>query len=229
MWYNIRAQSDVSLCIESDILNLASDADIRQQQAGDSTMNNHVGIAREKALKQQDAAKKESEQGGIIIIKAIYGVMNDNHQWVSQRNERDKTTRPCALDATVQLQFWVNNGSLRMPLTSKKNLLSFRNVLDCVDEAEWMYGNSFTKSDEDSNVIQSNMFQKAYQSCQRQWNEEEPEPTKSRRNLDVVLSVRYKYKNAVYDVTFLGTEDIELPSSRSKVVLEPFKSHNSYE
>ena len=212
-------------CIENDILNSAGDADIRQQQAEDSMMDHHVGIAREKALKQRDAmkkqaissAKKESEQGGLVIIKAIYGVMNDNHQWVSKRNERDETTRLCALDATVQLQFWVNNGSLLLPATSKKNMLGFYNVLDYVDKAEWMYGNSFRKSDKESDVIQSNIFQKAYQ----WWNGEEPEPTKSKRNLDVVLSVRYKYENTVYDVTFLDTEEAELPSSRSKVVLEP--------
>ena len=213
-------------CFRNDTLNSASDANIKQQQEEDRMMDHHDGIARVHALKQRDAmtkqainsARRESEQGGLVIIKAIYGVTNENQQWIARRNERDKNTRLFALDATVQLQFWVNNGSLRMPPISKKNMLGFYNILDCVNNSEWI-ADSLTTSGDDSDVIPSNIFQNAYQWCRRQWNEEEPEPTsESRRNLVVVLSVRYKYDNKVYDIIFLDAEEVELPNSRSKVV-----------
>ena len=179
-----------------------------------------LATARENALKQRDImkkqakkiAKKEEDNSGLVIVKAVYGVIdNENNQWVSQSISDNETSSPCTLDATVQLQFWVNDGKLRMPATSKKNMLGFYNVLDCINDEEWL------SEPPCSSFEQSGILQKVSRWYKQLWDEN-PDTTYTKRQLRVVLSIRYKWENNLYDVMFYDDEAVQLPSTRSKEV-----------
>ena len=167
-------------------------------------------------------AEKEEDHHGLVIKKAIYGVMdNESHQWILPRTNGDESFCTYALDATIQLQFWVSNGTLRMPAVSKKHMLGFYNVLDCVSDEDWISGRAPLPTDASMDPEEcSNIVQKVWQWSKRQWNGPPPK-AETLRDLVAVLSIRYKWEDKLFDVIFYDNEAIELPSSRAKeVVLE---------
>ncbi|KAL7478171.1 hypothetical protein ACHAW6_003947, partial [Cyclotella cf. meneghiniana] len=206
------------------------DVKMEQQQDEERWRVEHVAKACQDALKQRDSmekqarhiAEKEEDHHGLVIKKAIYGVMdNESHQWILPRTNGDESFCTYALDATIQLQFWVSNGTLRMPAVSKKHMLGFYNVLDCVSDEDWISGRAPLPTDASMDPEEcSNIVQKVCQWSKRQWNGPPPK-AETLRDLVAVLSIRYKWEDKLFDVIFYDNEAIELPSSRAKeVVLE---------
>lgn len=135
-----------------------------------------------------------------------------NGQWIRRR---DGTFKLCALDATIQLQFWVNDGRLRMPAVSKKNMLGFYDVLEYVSDEDWM-----SEMSSDTDEEQLSIWQRACLVLKQQLGVTS-KITGSRRDLRTVISIRYKWEDKTYDVMFLDDEAVQLPSSRSKEVVTP--------
>jgi hypothetical protein len=217
-------------CIdEKSIVDSIHNAEIIQQREERAMMAQQVTNAHQNALKQRDImekqarfiAKRESEQCGLVIVKAIYGVLDrETQQWISQGTSSDETLKPCVLDATIQLQFWVNNGSLHMPAVSKKHMLGFFNILECISENDWISQSCISSQDTNEQAEHKLTFlQKISRWYKRLWNEP-PDIARSQRDFQVVLSIRYKFDTRLYDVMFMDNEAVELPSTRSKVVLD---------
>ncbi|KAL3779075.1 hypothetical protein HJC23_003393 [Cyclotella cryptica] len=199
-----------------------------QQQDEELLREQHVAKACQDAFKQRNSmekqarhiAEKEGEHHGLVITKAIYGVMDtESHQWILPRTKGNESFCSCALDATIPLQFWVSNGTLRMPAVSKKHMLGFYNVLDCVSNEDWISDRAPLPSNANLNTgASSNVIQKMYQWCRNQLNGT-PKNSETWKDLVAVLSIRYKWEDKLFDAMFYDHEAVELPSSRAKEVI----------
>jgi hypothetical protein len=209
-------------CIDEDsILESMHETETRRQQEEKRWTEMHIANARENALKQRDVmekqakriAKDESDRGGLVIVKAVYGVMDGGtHKWIPRRNGNGVAPKLCALNATTQLQFWVNDGSLHMPAVSKKNMLGFYDVLACVRDEDRRLSDSDTS--EKTNQ-QLSFYQKAFSWFTKQWKES-PKLSDIHRDLRVVLFIQYKWEDKLYEVMFEDDEAVELPSPRAR-------------
>jgi hypothetical protein len=199
------------------------DRELTQHRDGERWKEQHLVKAQEDALKQKNSmhkqaeciAKREEDQRGLIIVKAVYGVMdNENREWVQKHSDSKQTSSSCTLDATVQLQFWVSDGRLHMPAASKKHMLGFYHVLDCLSDEDW---DSLTTNEELDLHKELNIVQKFLGMCKRQL--ERPSKQKGGlRDLRVILSIRYKWEDMLFDVMFDDDEAVELPSPRANEV-----------
>lgn len=90
--------------------------------------------AREEALRQSalmkrqasNAMKREKEQEGLVILNAVYGVMdNDTGEFIDVKS----SSKFHMMDATTQLQFWTDSSALHMAAVSKKHCLGFYDVM----------------------------------------------------------------------------------------------------
>jgi len=146
------------------------------------------------------ATKREEEQGGLVITKAIYGVMdNESRQWIQNRSSH-------TMNATTQLQFWVTNSSLHLPLISKKHMLGFYDLLAFVSEDEW----------EIKQTNQGNTRNSLF----KRWKETLVGTKQKKRDLRVVLSIQYKWNNKLYQVMYHDDEAVDLPSQHGEEVVE---------
>ena len=219
-------------CIdEESILGSSPNAEVRRQQEKIEMTARQVAFSRQSALKQRDVmekqsnriAKRESERGGLVIVKAIYGVMDSaTNEWVARRNVSNGMPKLYALDATTQLQFWVNDGSLHMPATSKKNMLGFYDIMASVSNEDWLpqtHAQPLVSTKNFDSAQQENIFKKLSHWCKQRWKK--PRDTKeiiaitrTRRDLKVVLSVQYKFGDELNEVSFLDNEAVELPQQK---------------
>lgn len=153
-------------------------------------------------------AKKEDERGGLVIVKALYGVMDSNtRQWIrccaGQRNGSEETDEIAwnTMDGTTQLQFWVTDSSLHLPQQSKRHMLGFFDVSAFISEDEWTI-------QQPTECITPSTYSRVLE-----WYKEKIWcKSKKTRDLIVVLSIRYKWRNKMYDVMFDDDEAVDLPS-----------------
>lgn len=173
-------------------------------------------------------AKKEEETGGLVIVKAVYGVMdNESRLWLSRRNRRGSedvlyVNNYYTMDATTQLQFWVANSALQLPALSKKHLLGFYDVMAYVGEDGWVA----VKDDDDRaefNQINSiRSVQTGFVQLMKKWwkgTHRFGYKTMKQRDLKVVLSIRFKLEDKLYDVIFDDEQAIELPCRFAQEVI----------
>jgi hypothetical protein len=153
-------------------------------------------------------AKKEGERVGLVIIKAIYGVMDSNtRQWIrcraGQRRETETTDEIVwnTMDVTTQLHFWITDSSLHLPHQSKRHMLGFYDVSAFISEDEW----TITQP---SQCITHSAFGRVFEWCKEKLRFK----SKKSRDLMVVLSIRYKWRDKMYDVMFNDDEAVDLPS-----------------
>lgn len=128
---------------------------------------------------------KELQSDGLVILKATY--------WLE--HQRKLETEIHAMDATVQLQFWVANGKLYLPAAvPKSSLLGFYDLK--------------TELKVESNGIKGN------------WSDWIKRPNKnSNPNLQPTepqLTIRYTYKGYTYEITVSEKEELNLPSTRAR-------------
>lgn len=152
--------------------------------------------------------KKEDERGGLVIVKALYGVMDSNtRQWIrcsaGQRRGAENTDEYVLnkMDVATQLQFWVTDSSLHLPQQSKRHLLGFYNVSAFISEDEW------TIQQSTECIIPS-----TYSRVLEWYKEKIWFKSRKTKDLIVVLSIRYKYRNKMYDVMFYDDESVDSPS-----------------
>jgi len=161
-------------------------------------------------------AKKEDERGGLVIVKALYGVMDSNtRQWIrccaGQRNGAEKTDENVwnTMDGTTQLQFWVTDSSLHLPQQSKRHMLGFYDVSAFISEDEWTI-----------QQLTECITPSTYYSRVLEWYKETIwYRSKKTRDLIVVLSIRYKWRNKMYDVMFYDDEAVDLPCPLNRFTL----------
>jgi hypothetical protein len=153
-------------------------------------------------------AKKEDEQGGLVIVKAIYGVMDSNtRQWIQcradQRRETETTNEIVwnTMDATTHMQFWVTDSSLHLPQQSKRHMLGFYDVSAFISEDDWTVP-------QPSQCITHSAFGRVFEWCKEKLRFK----SKKSRDIIVVLSIRYKWRDKMYDVMFNDDEAVDLPS-----------------
>jgi len=161
--------------------------------------------------KQANAAtKREEEQGGLVIVKAVYGVMdNTSRQWIQYRDTKTNKMMNHTMKATTQLQFWVINSSLHLPAVSKKHMLGFFDLLAFVSDDEWEM--QPTNQKEGNTRIHS---------FQEWWKEMLVGTKQKRRDLVVVLSIQYKWNNKLYQVMYHDNEAVDLPSQHAEEIVE---------
>ena len=158
-------------------------------------------------LMQQQAkavTEREEKGGGLVIVKAIYGVL-DNASQKRKNTDNNATVDNLThtMDATTQLQFWVVDSSLHLPAISKKHMLGFYDPIKFVGEDEWMISDEVEDSDKRDYSFGQSI---------RKWWDHKLWESKKTRDLVVVLSIRYKLDEVMYEVMFNDDEAVELPS-----------------
>ena len=154
------------------------------------------------------ATKREEDQGGLVIVKAIYGVMdNESRQWIQYRDTKTDKMMSHTMNVTTQLQFWVVNSSLHLPAVSKKHMLGFYDLLAYVSEDEWEIQQTIQKGN-----TRNSLF------CW--WKEKLTATKQKRRDLVVVLTIQYKWNNKLYQVMYHDDEAVDLPSQYGEEVVE---------
>lgn len=124
----------------------------------------------------------EEQRHGLVILKAIYFV-----------EEGD------SIDITTALMFWVMNGQLHLPSTTKSSMLGFYDVRRemPIEDVEIGY----------------------MAACWRLWNRlwfgEPKEVPPSSEILKPRLTVRYRHEGNLYEITILDDEALSLPSPRA--------------
>ena len=234
-------------CVGASTTTQACAAVARENSGGSNDTGDELWLAeqlskaREDALRQvnlmirqaQSTTKNEEAIGGLVIIKAVYGVMDSaSRQWLSRSKRRMKeddedihnnlpTRDTYTMDATTQLQFWVANSTLHLPKLSKKHLLGFYDVLAYIGDDGWVEIEEDDREDTlpHCNTITSasTVFTRLLERC---WNWFWCE-TKGQRDLKVVLSIRYKFENRMYDVLFDDKQAVELPCRFAQEVQIP--------
>ncbi|KAL7531334.1 hypothetical protein ACHAXR_006594 [Thalassiosira sp. AJA248-18] len=174
-------------------------------------------------MRQANATtKREQEQGGLVIVKAVYGVMdNQSCQWVrrtekSAENINVDTQQEHVMDATTQLQFWVSDSSLNLPAVSKKHMLGFYDILSYVSKDDWtMHQTPLNKQGGGEGKNRSN---NSFTFSLAKWWKGKMRADEEDRKLVVVLSVRYKWDDKLYDMMFYDDEAVDLPSQFAQEV-----------
>ena len=182
-----------------------------QQQHQLFKVQEHIARQVNLMAKQAKAVtKREEDQGGLVIIKAIYGVMdNTSRRWIQYRDTKTNKMVNHTMKATTQLQFWVTNSSLHLPAVSKKHMLGFFDLLAFVSEDEWEI--------QPTNQKEGNTRIHAFQEW---WKEKLVGTKQKRRDLSVVLSIQYKWNNKLYQVMYHDDEAVDLPSQNAEEVVE---------
>lgn len=234
---------DAAACVADDKENICGHYDTGNHD--DHWLDTQLFKAKEDALRQVNlmvrqaraTVKKEDEMGGLVIVKAVYGVMdNKSRQWLSRSNRRGRmdaadsnkhepdntyefSTDDCyTMDATTQLQFWVTNSTLRLPKLSKRHLLGFYDVLAYIGDDGWVA----VEEDERQAKLSHGTVNTAFTRVLERWWKVESwlhYNTKKRRDLTVNLSIRYKYEDKTYDAIFDDNQAIELPNRFAQEVL----------
>jgi hypothetical protein len=160
--------------------------------------------AREEALRQSalmkrqasNSMKREEQQDGLVIINAVYGVMdNDTGEFI----DINSTSKFHMMDATTQLQFWTESSVLHMAAVSKKHCLGFYDVMAFVSESDWKQSSS-------EEVFDEGLPMKWLKKIVGMSN-----PVQNRRDLVAVLQIKYKWDGQVHNKLFYDEEAIDLP------------------
>jgi hypothetical protein len=169
-------------------------------------------------------AEREEERGGLVIVKATYGVMDNNsREWIRSRRvgrkDEDNGTNADgimfhSMDATTQLQFWVADSALHLPPQSKRFMLGFYDVFAFVSDDELLVKEEQTHSFHNVSRCYSNI-----RFLDRRWWEFKIwRESKAKTDLSVVLSVRYKWCDKMYEMTIFDDEAVDLPSQFAQQV-----------
>jgi hypothetical protein len=124
---------------------------------------------------------KEEERNGLVILKAIYSVEGGD-----------------SIDVTTALMFWVMNGQLHLPSTTKSSMLGFYDVRreTPLMDVEIGYMDAFW----------------------RIWNKlwsGEPRQVPANQTKQPSLTIRYRHEGNLYEITILDDEELSLPSPRA--------------
>jgi len=177
----------------------------RQQQQAEN--------ARDEAYRQRNVMErqakisvaKEEREEDLVIIKAIYGVMDsESYEWVGDR-------RLCSMDATAQVQFWVQDSSVHLPAMSKKHMLGFYDVMMGLKTGDWTRDKPATTDDWEK----INYLARIVKRWRGSWRSSRLE---DKRKLVVVLTVRYKFAGQIFEVMYYDDQAVDLPSSGATIV-----------
>jgi len=166
-----------------------------------------ISKAREEALRQRDlmrrqasnAMKKEEQQDGLVILSAIYGVLdNETGEWVETSDKN--ASKLHLMDATIQLQFWTESSSLHMSSVSKQHCLGFYDVLACVSEEDRRKPEVDSKDRSNPGLFQ--WLRNVVGTGNQMGN---------MRDLIAALQVRYKWKGQEFVKIFHDNDAIDIP------------------
>ena len=142
-------------------------------------------------MKRKADANRRSEEskGGLVIVKATYGVEGDS-------------SNPC-LDVCIPLQFWVAESRLKLAASSFGSMLGFYDIGrdQCSLSSVEMSSSQTSGSGSGGSLI-------------RLWNCLFEDGSKDGIRIPV-LYVRYKFNERTFDVTTLDNEALILPNPRA--------------
>lgn len=128
--------------------------------------------------------KRETDCNGLVIIKAIY--------------YRQSSAHGASLNVTDQLQFYVKNSALVLPASSKSLLLGFSQVEhQTMPQPE----SSHSHANKENNSILSRLLNRG--------DKDEPAHEET-----FMLSVRYKFKDSVYETSVGDNDSLYLPNEK---------------
>jgi len=195
---------------------LADRRDIRKAQEDESrwVQLQLITKAREEALRQRDlmkrqasnAMKKEEEQDGLVILSAVYGVIdNETGEWVQTSD--NNASKLHIMDATTQLQFWTESSALHMSDVSKQHCLGFYDVVACVSEDDWRKPEVGSNQNQKCSKDNSNpgLFQRLRNIVGTN------NAMDNKRDLAAALQVRYKCAGQEFVKLFRDEDAIDLP------------------
>jgi len=193
---------------------LADRHDVRKAQDDESRWFRAQLItkAKEEALRQRDlmkrqasnAMKKEEEQDGLVILSAIYGVIdNETGEWIQTID--NNISKLHIMDATTQLQFWTESSALHMSDVSKQHCLGFYDVLACVSEDDWKKPEVGSNQKSSQNISNPGLFQwlRKIVGTKKEMD--------NKRDLVAALQVRYKWAGQEFVKLFHDEDAIDLP------------------
>lgn len=140
--------------------------------------------------------RREETISGLVILKATYASTTSSSNDVS-------------LDVTEQLQFWVESSRLLLPPSKKNNLLGFYNLRahDCP------FSNRNLTSLSDEWICTANNWL----SC-LVGGGKDPNQRCDSSDESVTLSVRYKYKGQVFEISVKDGEALQLPCNAATIL-----------
>ena len=166
----------------------------RQQQELARTKQKDDAMKQQHLMTRQAQSRTKAEgEVGLVIERAVYGAWDENQNaWTKDR-----------LDVTVPLQFWVSNGRLELPASTKKDLLGF-----CDPRTLVSGGDDVNEADESGPVP----WWKPLLYSKKQETDFRDTPLK--------LYVCYKSGGYSYQITFRDSEAVMLPHPQAAMVAE---------
>ena len=168
--------------------------------------------------------QREESIDGLVILKATHASVSAS------------STHNISVDVTRQLQFWTENSRLRLPASSKSLLLGF---YDLAERDHCQYYSYLTKSKKSENcnecdssrssfihqwidsmiiwlsrlrIGEEDIPSRGYLDDGGDWHEHDEVHDNEDNHVTVMLTVRYKYRGQVFELT-VGDEDaLDLPS-----------------
>jgi len=115
----------LAACLRLDELAQQAQALAQEQQTLHNQKQTTDAWKQQHLMQRQAKSRMESEgEVGLVIERAVYGVLLLSNLEANEE-ESGKREGEETLDVTVALQFWVSQGKLELPATSKRDLLGF--------------------------------------------------------------------------------------------------------
>jgi len=168
------------------------------------------------ALMRPVAEKKRyrESRGGLVILTATYWQTFPQKTTADGESIEDLSSASwvheiVSMDATVQLQFWVNAGSLSIPGGLSKS--SWMGFYDLRTESR-----HFSKNGDSNEGTTRRRWWQRLRNGVRGWTLRTTKTTQRNNQWeDPQLTVRYSFRGSVYEITVGDTEPLELPCRNS--------------
>jgi Domain of unknown function (DUF3395) len=202
-----------------------SNEDQEQQQQNSRSLRQ--AKAREGALQQQSfmerqakiRMKAEKERNGLVIQRAVYYLCRDNGDGYTA-NPPDNNDSD-SLDVTVPLQFWVSPNESKLELFGASKRSSMLGFYDIAAMASPTPPSMPPNRDTGSTGTAMEKTQKATWIDKFFKNESSDVVQEHHHTAVPQLSIQYDYGGRSYEITVGDDEEITLPSTRAKRILDP--------
>jgi curved DNA-binding protein CbpA len=199
---------------DSGKLNRSESSRARASTGGDDngTVKTKAQAEQQLSLMRPVAEKKRyrESRGGLLILTATYWQTFPQKMTTDSENSEDFSSASwvheiVSMDATVQLQFWVNAGGLSIPGgLSKSSRMGF---YDLRTESRHFS----TNGDSNEGTTRRRWWQRL-RNIVRDWALHTTKTTERNNQWeDPQLTVRYSFRGSVYEITVGDTEPLELP------------------
>ena len=146
--------------------------------------------------------REEAKEDGLVILMAKYEVTGGD-----------------SIDVTIALQFWVMNSSLHLPSMNKSNMLGFYDVRpETPVRLEGGVLNSWQRTIQGylKHIIGGTGGNRKLSQMEAQ-NKKQKEHQQQKSTIPT-LTVRYRHKGSVYEITVLDDEELSIPCSSAMML-----------